>query len=270
MKRNTVLAFAALGLTAGALPQTAAAQSADVWRFNAILYGYFPDIGGKTSFPPRQGGSSIDVDSNTIIDALKFAFMGTFEAQKGRWGFLTDILYMDLGGSKSQTRDVTIGGVQLPAGITADANLDIKGTVWTLAGTYRVATEPTANLDVLAGARMLDYKQTLGWEFSADLGPDQPSRSGTSEAKLTNWDAIIGVKGRLAFGANREWFVPYYLDVGTGESDLTWQAIAGLGYSFKWGDVLGGWRYLDYQFKSGDKLEDATFNGPMVGVAFHW
>jgi hypothetical protein len=268
---NRTIAFTVLtvGITT-AFAQPASAQITDEWKFNALIYGYLPDISGKSSFPPRQGGTSINVDASTIISNLKFTFMGTFEAQKGRWGFFTDILYLDVGGSKSQTRDITIGRVQLPADVTANLNLDIKGTVWTLAGTYRVVADPGTTFDVLAGARLIDLKQNLGWEFSTDLGPNQPSRSGNSEIKANNWDGIIGVKGRLAFGSNREWFVPYYLDVGTGDSDLTWQAIAGLGYSFHWGDVIAAWRYLDYNFKSGAKLEDTTFSGPMVGVALHW
>ncbi len=47
--------------------------------------------------------------------------------------------------------------------------------------------------------------------------------------KLDNWYTIVGVKGRLNFGASREWFVPYCIDVGTGESDLTWRGVAGIG-----------------------------------------
>ena len=144
-----------------------------------------------------------------------------------------------------------------------------------IAGSYRVASDPTATLDVLAGARMLDIEETLGWTFSADLGPNQPSRTGNSKIDVTNWDAIIGVKGRWAFGANREWFVPYYLDVGTGDSDLTWQAIAGLGYAFKWGDILAGWRYLDYKFKSdaevrGRQLQRAHGRGRIPLVIGAW
>jgi hypothetical protein len=268
--KKTNLVLAVLGTATAVLPQSAAAQMSDEWRFNAVIYGYFPDIGGKSTFPPRDGGSSIDVDASKIINALKFTFMGTFEAEKGRWGFLTDILYMDLGGSKSATRDLTIGHVTLPAGVTANASLDIKGTVWELAGKYRAVSDPGVTVDLLAGARMLDYKQTLNWEFSADLGPNQPSRTGSSEIKKTFWDGIVGVKGRFAFGDNREWFVPYYADVGTGDSDVTWQIFGGVGYAFKWGDVVAGWRYLDYNFKSGGVFEDANFNGPLVGVAFHW
>jgi len=269
MKPTIAFTVAALGV-AGALPATAAAQVTDEWKFQAIIYGYFPDIRGSSTFASEIGRDGITVDAHTILENLKFAFMGTFEAQKGRWGFLTDLLYMDVGSSKSQTRNLSVGRVELPAGVTANLNLDIKSTVWELAGSYRLSADPTAPFDVIAGARMLDVKQTLGWEFSADLGPAQPSRSGSKEIKATNWDGIIGVKGRLAFGPNREWFVPYYLDVGTGDSDLTWQAIGGLGYSFHWGDVIAGWRYLDYNFKSSSKLENMNLSGPIVGVALHW
>jgi len=64
--------------------------------------------------------------------------------------------------------------------------------------------------------------------------------------------------------------VPFYLDVGTGQSDLTWQVAAGVGYSFQWGEVLAMWRYLDYNFKSGSDLEELNFNGAMLGVTFRW
>lgn len=46
---------------------------------------WLPHIGGSTTFPAGTG-SSINVDASQILDTLKFTFMGTFEAQKGRWG----------------------------------------------------------------------------------------------------------------------------------------------------------------------------------------
>jgi hypothetical protein len=52
------------------------------------------------------------------------------------------------------------------------------------------------------------------------------------------------------FGDRHARFVPYYLDVGTGDSKLTWQGIAGLGYAFSWAEVIGTWRYLDYRFSA--------------------
>jgi hypothetical protein len=43
------------------------------------------------------------------------------------FGAVTDVMYLNLGGSKSATRDLAIGGAQLPAGITANASLGIEG-----------------------------------------------------------------------------------------------------------------------------------------------
>ncbi len=260
----SVLVFLAAGCSA------AQAQSTDGWRYTAIVYGYFPSLGGSSSYPARTGGSSVDVTTDQILDSLKFTFMGTLEATNGRWGAFTDFIYMDLGAGKSRTRDLSIGGMPLPADVTANLTLDVKGTVWTAAGTWRVANEPALVVDLLGGLRYFDYRQTLGWEFSADLGPDAPERSGNSQVHGKNWNGIVGAKGRFAFGDRHEWFVPWYLDVGTGDADLTWQAMAGLGYSFGWGDVLAGYRYLDYDFKSGQKINDVNFSGPMVGVSFRW
>lgn len=266
MKCKAVL----IGLCAMGASTVAIAQASDSWQFRAFLYGYFPDIGGTTSFPER-GGSSVNVDANTIIDNLKFTFMGTLEATKGRYGVFTDILYLDVGGSQSNTRNVSVNGRDLPIGATTNLDLDIKGTVWELAGEYRAVISPATSVDVFGGARLLDVKQTLGYSFSADVGPIVgPGRSGSSEVKISYWDAIVGAKGRFAFGSRQEWFVPWYVDVGTGQSDLTWQALGGIGYAFSWGQVIGGWRYLDYKFKSDSRVEDLTFNGPMLGVMFAW
>ncbi len=199
------------------------------------------------------------------------AFMGTFEATKGPSGLFTDVLYMNLGESKSGVRDISIGGLPIPAGASARADYDLKGWGWTLGGSWRAMTVPGATLDVIAGVRLLDIEQTLTWDITGNVGSiPAPGRAGTSTAGLSNWDAIIGVKGRFDLNAGRTWFAPYYLDVGTGESSLTWQALGGVGYSFGWGDVVAAWRYLDYDMKSGNAIESLTFNGPSISAVFRW
>jgi hypothetical protein len=253
------------------VPTSAAAtEMAERWQFHALIYGYFPAIHGRSDFPARTGGSEINISASDVISSVKFTFMGTIEARKGRWGAFTDVLYLDSSASKEETRNLSIGHVELPASVTANLNLDVKSIVWTLAGTYRIAAGTNGTLDLLAGARFADVKQTLDWQFSADLGPLQPSRSGSSEIKGSNWDAIVGVKGRFVFGDDGRWFVPYYFDVGAGESRFTGQAIVGLGYAFHWGDVIAGWRYLDYNFKSGSRLDSLDFSGALIGAGFHW
>jgi len=271
MKARYVTAAALLALVLVVASPARAQIVEDRWTFQAILYGYFPDVGGSTRFPDRTGGSSINVNNDQILSSLNFAFMGTFEARRGRWGIFTDFLYLDVSGDKNGTRDFSITGHQIPASLSSNLDLGIKGSVWTIAGEYLALNDPATTLYVLGGARMLDVKESLSYALTVDVGPFAgPGRSGSIEVKQTYWDAIVGVKGRFNFGDRRQWFVPFYADVGTGESDLTWQAFGGLGYQFSWGSVLGGWRYLDYKFKSGSDIESLNFNGPMIGVAFNW
>jgi hypothetical protein len=54
--------------------------------------------------------------------------------------------------------------------------------------------------------------------------------------------ALIGLCGKLAFSSDGQWFLPYYVDIGSGDSDLTWQAATGLGYGFRWGEIAGIYR----------------------------
>jgi hypothetical protein len=270
--------MAALAVAAGMLlPSTATAQSTQAawsdgqWHFGASIYGYLPTIGGSVAFPVGSGGSSINVDANTILDNLKGTFMGSLDAHNGRWGAFTDVLYLNVGGSKSQTRDLSVGNVGLPATTNADLNFDLKGLIWTMAGEYRLMSDPQWTVDFLAGARYASLKPKLSWSFNGDIATlPLPGRSGSKEVSAANWDGIVGLKGRYTFGQNRAWNVPFYADIGTGQSDLTWQAAIGLGYSYRWGDLIAMWRYLDYNFKSGAPIKDMNFNGPMFGVLFRW
>jgi hypothetical protein len=178
---------------------------------------------------------------------------------------------MDLGNSKSGTRDFSLGGQQIPADVQANVSYDLKGWAWTLAGTYVAIESPEHVMQVMGGARMLKLDPKVTWELTGNIGDiPAPGRAGSLEASDTYWDAIVGVKGRVKLGSERKWFIPYYVDIGTGESDLTWQAMGGLGYSFgKW-DLFAAWRYLDYDFKSSSRVEDMNFSGPAVALQFHW
>jgi len=269
--KTALLAF----LTGISLPAIANAQSpqaaeAGAWQYAATLYLYLPSLGGSTAFPVVTGGSDISVDPGKLVDSLESAFMGSFNAHNGRWGMFTDVVYLDLSGTKSNSRDFTIGG-GVPAGTTANLDWNLKGVAWTLAGEYRVSSDANFTMDVLAGARYFDLDTTLGWGISGSLGSLPPaSTSGTSKVGISVWDGVVGVKGRYVLGAERKWSVPFYLDVGTGQSDLTWQAAGGISYAFQWGEVNALWRYVGYELESGSYIKDINFNGPMVGATFRW
>lgn len=262
-----LLAFA----MSGAVPLTAQAQGmTDGWTFEAALYGWVPAISGSTSFPTVGASPSIDVSTREVIDSLKMAFMGVVQVRYGPWGLWNDLFYANLGGSKQDTRNFTIGERPLPVGVDANLNLDVKTWIWTVAGTYAIKSDREGNTDMMLGMRMLDLTNRLDWSIRG-TGPGLlPPRTGDAQVRDTFWDGIVGLKGRALLGGERKWFVPFYVDVGTGQSRLTWQINAGVGYQFDWGALVASWRYLDYSFKSDSKVTDLSLNGPLIGVVFNF
>lgn len=271
-RRSLTRPLAALAVVAALLPFHAHADSTSGdWQWDATVYLYLPSIGGETSFPPGGGGPSLDVSADAILDSLNFAFMGALGARKGPWGVATDVIYLDLGSSKKGTRDFGIGQVELPASVDGDFKYDLTGWLWTLTGSYALVQQERVSMDVLAGVRMLDLEQTLRWQLNGDISTlPLPGRSGNSSVEATQWDAIVGLKGRASFGAEGNWYVPYYLDVGTGDSDLTWQGMVGVGYSFDSVEVTGVWRYLDYDLGDNTPITSIDFNGPALGLTFRF
>jgi hypothetical protein len=261
---------AATAILCLATPVVALGESADVWQYQGTIYVYAPSISAETTFPESEGGSSASIDGEDILNALEFAFMGALEARRGSWGALTDLIYLNLGAGAAGSRNLVLGGEPLPVGVAADLDYDLQGWAWTLAAEYGIAGD-AGTLDLLAGARLLDIESHLEWTLTGDVGSvPVMDRDGDRDTTLQNVDAILGCKGRIGFGEHVSWFVPYYLDIGTGESDLTWQAMAGLGYSLGWGDVLVAWRYLDYEMAAGTPIKELTFSGPAVAVSFRW
>ncbi len=223
-------------------PGTATAQEAvpgDKWQFGAELYGWAASMGGTSA-----AGGDIDIGFSEVIDALEFGGMGAFEARKGKWSLMTDVIYLDM---KDDT-DVAPG---------EKLNVELKGWIVTPTVGYSVIDSDRARLDILAGVRYLWLKTELG--FGGALYP----------AKGHVWDGVIGLRGRL--NLTEKWFMPFYGDIGTGDSDLTWQAMAGIGYRFKRFDLIAAYRYLDWEFDDDSKvLDDLDVSGPYAGIVIRF
>jgi hypothetical protein len=270
-RRLSLIVFAVVGL----LPAFAAAQAViataetDGWQFSATMYAWLPSVHGTVNFPLLGTSSDLSVDANTLLNHLNLGALGAFDVHYGNWGAFTDVMYLNVGASKSNTRDFTVIGI--PATTTADLHETLKTWIVTIAPEYRVLAGPAWTLNLLAGARYAELNNTLNWSFSGALGPLPPAnRSGGSEASLHIWDGIVGVKGQYAFGAQWRWSVPFYLDAGSGDSERTYQAAGGLAYAFNWGQVLALYRYLEYKPQSSSRVQELYFEGPVIGATFRW
>ena len=69
------------------------------------------------------------------------------------------------------------------------------------------------------------------------------------------WDGVIGLRGRLNLGPS-QFYIPYYFDIGAGSSEVTWEGVVGLGYGFKWVDIVLAYRHLYYDY---DKNKGETY-----------
>jgi hypothetical protein len=248
--------LAAMALTA-AMPGIAAAQESDSgndWHFGANLYIWSIYIGGST-----VNGSEIDVDASDVIENLEMAFMGTAVVGRGKWTFLVDLLYLNLADDRSATGTLREGGL---VEISLDGDLDLKAWVVTPAVSYRVFENERLGLDVLAGARYLWMDADVNLEVTA---PALLAREREFNKSGEVWDAIVGARGEVALA--EKWFVPFHFDVGTGQTDMTWQAFGGAGYRFGKVDVVVAYRYLSWDFEDDSEvLDDLNVSGPLAGV----
>ncbi|MCC7486621.1 MAG: hypothetical protein IT529_16745 [Burkholderiales bacterium] len=263
-------------------PGAASAQgAADQWKFSLMPYLWLPSLEGTLRYgPPAAGGASpnVSVDADTLIGSLDFAMMLSGEARKGRWSVLADAIYLDLSGDTSHVKSVDFNPGPGPVNVVnTSLNLgtqtDFKGTIFSLAGGYAAVEDSSATLDVIGGIRYIDLEATTTWQLTANVtgpaGTTPLTRFGSVTKSDRLWDAIVGVKGRVKLGG-ANWFAPYHLDVGGGDSKLTWQGMAGVGYAWKWGEVLLAYRYLYYEPGKNRVIEDIAFGGLGLGVNFRF
>jgi len=233
MLKKSVLLLVSLCAFAVVFSGTAAAQEDD-WQFVTETYGWYASLGGDTA-----SGSDIDVETDTLIDDLDFAFMGAFGAQKGKWSFGLDVIYMDL-------EDDTTGR------LGGNINVEVENWIVTPLAGYNVLDSDKTRLDIVAGARYLSLKTDLTTE-RLDLSVNDHV-----------WDVIVGLRGEIKL--DEKWYLPFYGDIGTGDSELTWQVSGGIGYRFEKFDVVVTYRYLNWEFDDSRVFDTLDVSGPQAGV----
>lgn len=253
MCKKVTLFVSVLSVVFLALPLTARADaggSDSDWQFAAELYLWYASIGGSTA-----AGGDLEIDADDLIDDLNMAFMGNIAARKNRWGLMVDALYLNA----SDNQNTLVGPVGVNVGV------ELYGWVVTPMVGYEMASSDSLMLTAVAGARYLNLATDVDLR-NAD--PSAPPFSSSLSESGNNWDGIIGVRGEVSLSP--AWFIPFHLDIGTGESDLTWQGFAGLGYRFKRFDVLAGYRYLYWDFEDNAALDDLELSGIGAGIRFYF
>ena len=278
--RTLRVGLALMALITISLPAYAGEPApADKWTFALRPYLWAPGIDGtlKYDVPPRGDGAANVDFSSYVLENLNMALMLTAEARKGGWFVLTDVVYLDIEPDDSKVTSVSFAGpggrVDVSVGADLGTKVKLSGVLWELAGGYTVARGRNSSLDLLAGFRYLGIETETDWQLSGSItGPESGqsfASSGSVSSRVDLWDGIIGIRGTLGLGDSR-WAIPYYLDVGTGDSALTWQGVAGIEYRYGWGDLQLMYRYTYYDMKSDKLLQNVSLGGPAIGVNFRF
>lgn len=222
-----------------------------VWEQSITVYGWLPSFDGTLNYTiPGSGGGDVEID---WLDKIDMFFMADYEIRKDKWSFLADIIYLDMSDSQASS---LIGNL-----IPVTSQQDLTGWLISLYGGYSTLNTENVTLDIIAGLRYfsidLDIDGTVG-------GTEMFSVSPSTEL----YDAVLGVKGKVDLSDT--WYVPFHFDIGTGDSDLTWQASISIAYRFDWGDALLTYRYIHYDVGNTGLVHDIDMYGPKVGVVFHF
>jgi hypothetical protein len=186
--------------------------------------------------------------------------MAAFEARKGRWTAHTDILYFGI--SDNGTNDITIPDGPLNIEKKVEVDVEVDAWIINLTGRYQILDTDSSDIAILAGVRYL-------WlDLGVDVDDLTDSDAGSELSSSDDvWDAIVGIAGRHQL--NDRWDMNYKFDVGGGGSELTWEAIAGVGYDYNWGELQMGYRYVYYDFDSSfEPLSKLETYGPYIAAVW--
>ena len=275
--------IAALALAAG-LGQ---AQAQDTglrpgWSFEIAPYVWLPSVSATLRYDslrsPLGGTADVKADADDYFANLNFAASFAATARYDRFTLLTDVMYVSADSGSSRVESVNVfdvGRNPISSALNLSGNSTLKTTLWTLAGGYTVASGAWGNVDVLAGFRYLGIEATSDYNLALTLfgprGNAGPTFGGAGRLSGRDnlWNGIIGVRGRIAIGETGL-FVPYYLDIGAGDSNFTWQTFAGIGYQTGWAGVQLGWRYMSYDQGGSTLVQDMTMSGAYLAVNFNF
>lgn len=230
--QKAIVAFLVLVLAGLSAALPAGAQSAETsqgWEFEITPYFWFSGLKTdiRAGLIPEQ---ETDVSFSELSKLVHWGLAATFEGRKGRWGFLFDGMYVDLGDT-----------APTPYG---DVEFGMSQGNFSLAGTFR-AVEGKAALDLLVGARY-NY---MGNDLELTTGP----LTGRQISSTDSWvDGFVGARLRVWLA---KWLIlEGYADVGAGGAKISWQGWAGLNVRFSrvfYGKVGYRYSYLDREQDGG-------------------
>ena len=256
-----LLAVAAVFCT-GLVRAETATPGSDDWRFEFTPYVFFTGLDGTIGIRGVKG--DIDVGFSDLEPYITLANMGVFEADKGRWIFAFEGIYVKLEDSGTRVFD--------PVGsITISVKQDMHQVIYQGTVGYRMVDDRT-KVDVFGAARYTKLSLDVS-VADTSLGPILPGGSFSIDGTQRWTDPVIGV--RVLHALNEHWALLGLVDVGgfgvNGDIDRTYQGIAGVNWQFsKHFSGKAGYRYLYQNYQNDGFVWDVVMQGPYVALGIQF
>ncbi len=256
MQRTSIVAAIA------AIAVFASPAAASDWKWSITPYIWATELNADIAVNDQQVASA-DVSFGDLLDKTDLALMIHFDGQKESHGLLLDLFYCAL------SDDGGTAPLPTPPGGTATAGAEFDLTLFDAAGIYNPRGDGEG-VALLYGVRVLDHSTDIDATF--DIGPGTVvTRS--YDAGDTLVDALVGVRYIGRFSPRFHYNLR--ADVSGGGTKFTWNAMAGIGYSFGKSDryaLLAGYRYMDIDFDTEQDIPtvnvDVAMSGAIVGFRF--
>lgn len=256
------------------------APGASGWVFNVAPYIWLPTVHANLEYnlPPALGGrlpTDLSSGPGDYISKLNFGTMFAADARYDRFSVLSDFIYINGSVGSSNIRSIDFFGlpsIPISPSIETSTSTRLTTTIWTLAGGYTIFRGNWGNFDVLAGFRYLGVHVNTNYSLALTVvGPRGNGATfggvGGISGSRAIWNGIVGVRGLIRLPV-KGLFVPYYVDIGGGGSDPTWQIASGIGYQTGWAGVSLLYRYLSFEQGGGSVVKHLGVGGPMIMVNF--
>jgi hypothetical protein len=218
-----------------------------------------PAVGAPLG-PPTSGTLNINVGPNSYLSKFNSGALFTVSARRGNGLLFSDFIYSNLSSTKNRIASFTgpFGNVNLQ--VSSGTGERVTGTIWTVGGGYALAQSKIATAYLFGGWRNAGVNTRLDWQFAGPFGI--LDRTGHAERNVSLNAALVGLRGQVRLGGH--WYIPYYVDIGTGPSNSTWQGVGGIAY----GNVALVFRNLQYNMPGDNLIQSLRFGGVALAGTF--
>jgi opacity protein-like surface antigen len=262
---ETTMKKVACALLASTLSFTAVAGQTNEWQFKITPYLWGVAQSGDTG-ARNVGGSGkdaivdMDVGFDDILENLDKAMLLNGSAEKGKWLFVLDTIYMNIKADEKSSGLTGLGNTEIE--VTARQQLI------DLLAAYKVSESEDFALYVYGGFRSADISTTIEADL-VPLGIPALARSGKVKTGDEWVDPLIGVYFENAL--SEKFTLETRLEAGGFgvASDSSW--LVSLGVDHRLGDSWSlkyVYRFLAVDYDDNDFVFDLDTSGLLLGASY--